>query len=52
MHSLGQSMLAIDKASAGFLYSQVIELIDQKISSGDLRPLQATSRASAAAIEG
>jgi len=31
-------MLAIDKDASGFLYSQVIDLIDQKISSGDLRP--------------
>src|SRR6185503_1034607 len=31
-------MLAIDKDASGFLYTQVIDLIDQKIASGDLRP--------------
>lgn len=31
-------MLAIDKEAGRYLYSQVIELIDQKIAAGDLRP--------------
>src|SRR5215510_3440667 len=31
-------MLAIDKDASGFLYSQVLELIDQKIATGELRP--------------
>ena len=31
-------MLAIDKDATGFLYSQVLELIDQKIAAGELRP--------------
>jgi len=31
-------MLAIDKSASGFLYAQVIDLIDRRISSGELRP--------------
>jgi DNA-binding transcriptional MocR family regulator len=31
-------MLAIDKDATGFLYSQVLELIDRKIATGELRP--------------